>query len=267
MAADAGHAGVGVAGADGELDPVVGVFVVEFAVRVAGQGNGFREVRERFRLCGGAGFDEDDLGCCEHAGVHVGGQAFDGGDDGAGLLDADHPVVECGGQGGQDWVCGAAGGLYLGEHHFRGVHPGPGVRGGDRQGFAEQRDGGRGPEARGGVPGVDLPGQPDLGGVPEPGEAFDGLGDGQQVQFRDLPQVQSLQRFQGGARDRDLGLCRVEYRGQRHEIRLAFDTDSASCDGSVAGPSVTPAVGSAAADDSGRQGVPADVPDGQLIRR
>ena len=183
MAADAGHAGVGVAGADGELDPVVGVFVVEFAVRVAGQGNGFREVRERFRLGGGAGFDEDDLGCCEHAGVHVGGQAFDGGDDGAGLLDADHPVVECGGQGGQDWVCG------------------------------------------------DLPGQPDLGGVPEPGEAFDGLGDGQQVQFGDLPQVQSLQGFQGGARDRDLGLCRVEYPGQRHEIRLAFDTDRAHFDG------------------------------------
>ncbi len=168
------------------------VLVVQLPVGVTGQGDGFREQCEGFRFGCRSSLDEDDFGRFEHAGVHVGGQSFDGGDDGAGLFDADQSVRQCGGELGEDRVGDAAGWLHLGVDHFRGVHPGPGVRGGDRQRFPEQRDGGGGPEPLGGAAGVDFSGQPDLRGVPEAGQALHRLRQRKQVELRDLPELHAL---------------------------------------------------------------------------
>ena len=87
---ESGHPGVGVAGADGQFDPVGGV-VVGFAVQVQGVGDGLRERRRTVSGRHRPGLDEDLLGLLEHPGVGVPGGTFDGGDDGPDLLDPDRP--------------------------------------------------------------------------------------------------------------------------------------------------------------------------------
>ncbi len=87
--------------------------------------------------------------------------------------------------------------LWLGEDGAGGADPGGGVVRGDLQGAAEQRSG-AGVAVGGGDPaGVDLPGQLDLRGEGEPGDAFQGRRELQQRGLVEVREFGAGQRPQG----------------------------------------------------------------------
>ena len=101
--------------------------------------------------------------------------------DGPGLVDADGPGGEGVGQAGQHRWGGPAGQLWLREDGAGGGDPGGGVVRGDVQGAAEQRGGARVAVRGGDAAGVDFPGEVELRGEGEPGDAFQ---DGRECQQR-----------------------------------------------------------------------------------
>ena len=189
--------GAVVAGADGQLHLLRRVLFVEFAVGVAGQGDHPGEHGERVRFGELAVFDQQVLHQVPGVRVHRGWQAGHGAHDGPGLFDADGPGGERVGQSGQHRRGVPAADIkWLREDGAGGGDPGGGVVRGDVQGAAEQR-GGVGVAVRGGDPaGVDLPGELELRGEGEPGDAFQG---GRECQQRGLVELREFGVGQGRA--------------------------------------------------------------------
>ena len=92
LAFEPGEPGVGVAGADGQLDPVGGVFV-GFPVQVQGLRDGFRERGERFRVQDASRCRRGPSWLAPASRGRRAGRGLDGGHDGADLFGADRPFA------------------------------------------------------------------------------------------------------------------------------------------------------------------------------